>query len=144
MTDQQMKDAIHGFMKSWTSGDIKKALIYFAPDAVWISPNGTFKGMEQIEKNLNWTKNLVKNFQINETGLGIITKDDKAVIEHDISGNVNDKPVVMPSMCVYEFKNDKVANIRTYFDRLSEAQQVATGLAKTAVNAVVGGVQKGL
>jgi len=50
-----------------------------------------------------------------------------------------------PSVCIDEFKNGKIANLRTYFDRLAQSQQVAKGMfAKWGVNAVVNRAQKGL
>jgi ketosteroid isomerase-like protein len=48
MTDQEIKDAIRGFIKSWAAGDVKNALSFFAEDGVWKGPQGTFKGTSQI------------------------------------------------------------------------------------------------
>ena len=51
----------------------------------------------------------------------------------------------MPAVCIYEFKDGKMANVREFSDRLTQAQQAAKGMfARWAVNAVVNGTQKGL
>jgi uncharacterized protein (TIGR02246 family) len=144
MTDQQIKDAIRGFCKSWTSGDVKHALSLFTDDSVWVTPQGTFKGMSQIEKYAKWIYENNKDFKITETGIGIITQGDTAVIEHDVSGTMDGMKWVSPADCIWEFKNGKVARVRTFYDVLSQAQQVAKGPAKLAVNAVVNASQKGL
>ncbi|HEX9896343.1 MAG TPA: nuclear transport factor 2 family protein [Dehalococcoidales bacterium] len=145
MTDQQIKDAIRGFLKSSTAGDVKGALSFFTEDAVWISPQGTFKGTAQIEKLITWMNRMNKDNKVTETGIGIITQGDTGVIEHNLSGIYNGMKWESPTVCIYEFKNGKIANIRAFMDRLTQAQQAAKGMfAKWAVNAVVNGTQKGL
>jgi ketosteroid isomerase-like protein len=145
MTDQQIKDAIRGFLKSMTAGDIKKALSFVAEDAVWIAPQGTFKGTAQIENLLTWINRMNKDNKVTETGIGIITQGDTGVIEHNLSGIYNGMKWESPTVCIYEFKNGKMANIRAFYDVLSQAQQASKGMfAKWAVNAVVNGSRKGL
>jgi ketosteroid isomerase-like protein len=145
MTDQQIKDAIRGFLKSMTAGDIKKALSFVAEDAVWIAPQGTFKGTAQIEKLITWVNKYNKDNKVTETGIGIITQGDTGVIEHNLSGIYNGMKWESPAVCIYEFKNGKIANMRGFYDVLAQAQQAAKGMfARWAVNAVVNGSQKGL
>jgi len=46
---------------------------------------------------------------------------------------------------VYEFSDEKIQHLRTVFDRLSFAKQVATGwLAQKAVNSIIDAMEKGL
>jgi ketosteroid isomerase-like protein len=145
MTEQQMKDASNGFEQAWMEGDTKQALSFFAEDAVWIAPNGTFKGKAQIEKYLIWVNKVVKNYRITETGIGIVVQGDVVIAEHILSGTIDGMKFESPAVCIDEFKNGKIVNLRTYFDRLAQSQQVAKGVfAKFGVNAVVNGVQKGL
>jgi hypothetical protein len=67
------------------------------------------------------------------------------VIEHNISGTTNGMKWESPAVCIYEFKNEKMANVRAFYDALSQSQQAAKGIfAKWAVNAVVNGSRKGL
>ena len=97
MTDQQIKDAIRGFLKSCVAGDTKQALSLFTEDAVWVSPQGTFKGIAQIEKFLTWVNGITKDYKITETGIGIITQGDTGVIEHNLSGTFKGKKWAMPA-----------------------------------------------
>ena len=145
MTDQQIKDAIRSFLKAWATGDTKQALSFFAEDAVCIGPPGTFKGTAQIEKYITWVSKMTKDFKITETGTGIITQGDTGIIEHLLSGTLNGMKWESPAVCIYEFKNGKMASVRAFYDALSQAQQAAKGMfAKWAVNAVVNASKKGL
>jgi ketosteroid isomerase-like protein len=145
MNDQETRDFIHGFLEAWTSGQIKQALALFTEESTWMAPPATFKGLAQIENYLTWAVSSIKDFHITENGNGIVSQGDRAFIEHELSGTLNGKPFKLPSACAWEFKDGKVANLRTYFDVLSQAQQVASGaMAKFAVNAVVKASQQGL
>jgi ketosteroid isomerase-like protein len=144
MTDQEIKDAIRSFIKSWAAGDVKNALSFFAEDGVWTGPQGTFKGISQIEKFLTWVIGITKDYHATETGIGIITQGDMGVIEHDLYGTVNGMKGVVPTACIYEFKNGKIANVRVYQDRLTLAQQATKGISKWIVNMVVKGSKRGL
>lgn len=144
MTDQQIKDAIRGFLKSMTAGDGKGALSFFAEDAVWVSPQGTFKGIAQIEKLLTWMNRVNKDNKVTETGVGIITQGETGVIEHKLSGIYNGTKWETPAVCIYDFKNGKIANVRAFMDSLSQAQQATKGVSRWVVNLVVNRALKGL
>ncbi len=144
MTEQEIKDSIRGFLKSITAGDIKNALLSFAEDAVWTSPQGIFKGIPQIEKLLTWMDRTIEDYKITETGIGIIVQGDTGVVEHDLSGTYNGMRGEVPAMCIYEFKNGKITNVRAFHDRLTLAQQATKGISRWVVNAVVNGTTKGL
>ena len=48
-------------------------------------------------------------------------------------------------MCVYEFSGDKIQSIRSVWDRLTMAKQVAGGVVdKWMVGSLVGSMEKGL
>jgi ketosteroid isomerase-like protein len=145
MTDQQIKDSIHGFFKAWTTGDTKQALSFFADDAVFIVSRGTFQGTAQIEKYITWINRGTKDYKVTETGIGIIAQGDKAVDEHKLSGTANGMKWELPAVCVYEFKNGKIADMRGFYNVLSQVQQSTKGMfAKWMVNTVLNGSQKGL
>jgi len=145
MKEQEMKDSIRGFFKAWMAGDTKQALSFFADDAVFIVPRGTFKGTAQIEKYLAWVNRGTRDYEVNEAGIGIIIQGDMAVDEHRLSGISNGVKWEVPAVCIYEFKNGKIANMRGFYDLLSQVQQSTKGMfAKWRVNTVVNGSQKGL
>jgi len=145
MTEQEIRDSIHGFFKAWTTGDTKHALSFFAEDAVFIVPRGTFKGSAQIEKYITWVYRMTQDYRFTETGIGIIAQGDTAVDEHILSGIANGMKWELPGVCIYEFKNGKIANMRGFYNVLSQLQQMAKGVvAKWMVNTVVNASQKGL
>jgi ketosteroid isomerase-like protein len=145
MNDQQIKDAIRGFLNSWATGDVKKALSFLAEDVVWIAPHGTFRGTAQIENFITWVNRVNKDYKITETGIDIITQGDTGVIEHNLSGIYEGMKWELPTVCIYDFKNGKIATVRVFQDRLTLAQQVAKGFfPKWTVNTVVNATKKGL
>ncbi len=145
MTEQQNKDAAIRFQQAWMAGDTQQALSFFADDAIWIAPNGVFEGRAQIEKYLTWVNEIVKDYNIAETGIGIVVQGDAVITEHVLSGTIDGMEFESPAVCIDEFRSGKIVKSRTYFDRLAQSQQVARGMfAKWGVNAVVNGAQKGL
>jgi len=145
MSDEQIKASIRGFIKAMVAGDSKQAVALLAPDAVWTGPGGTFKGATDIVAYTERIKKAVKDYRITENGMGIVVQGNTGVIEHDIAGITDGKKWQVPATCIYEFKNDKIQNLRTFYDRLSQAKQAAGGLiAKTAVNSIVNAMEKQL
>lgn len=145
LEEDQMKEAIRGFMSAWTKGDIKQASSYFAEGSVWVTPLGTFEGIGQIEKFANWIIQGTKDFTLTETGAGIIVQGNFAAIEHNISGVINGLPYTVPGCCFYEFKDGKFVSVKTFLDVLSQAQQITPdGPAKEGINAIVQATRQGL
>ena len=144
MNEQQIKDTIRGFFKAWIEGDTKGALSFFADDAVFTVPRGIFKGAAEIERYLMWVNRGTKDYKVAETGIGIITQDDTAVDEHRLSGTSNGMKWELPGVCIWEFKNGKVVNMRGFYNVLSQAQQSTKGVSRWVVNTVVNASKKGL
>ncbi len=145
MSEEQMKTAIRGFLKSIMEGDVTKSLSFLTQDVVWVAPQGTFKGSAEVQKYLAWMKQIAKDSKITETGIGILVQGNTAAIEHNIAGNTNDMKWEIPAMCIYEFKNEKIQNMRSFYDTLAQAKQVVKrGIPKMAVNSVVKATIKGL
>jgi predicted Fe-Mo cluster-binding NifX family protein len=51
---------------------------------------------------------------------------------------------IQPAVCIYDFQNGKIVNVRVFQDRLTVAQQATKGIAKWMVNMIVNATQKGL
>ena len=145
MNDEQKKDAIRDFLKVWVAGDTQKPLALFTEESTWIAPQGTFKGLKQIEIYLKWVYNASREYQVTETGIGIIVQGEVAVTEHVLSGIYGDIKWASPAVCIYEFEDDKIINIRTYTDVLDQARQLAKGpVEKMAVGSIIKASRAGL
>ena len=145
MSEEQIKASIRGFLKAMVAGDSKQAASFLAPDVAWTGPGGTFKGAADVVAFAERIRKAVKDYRITENGMGIVVQGNTGVIEHNIAGISDGRKWEIPAICIYEFKNDKIQNMRTFYDRLSQAQQAAGGLiAKTAVNSVVNAMEKPL
>jgi ketosteroid isomerase-like protein len=145
MTEEQVKEAIRGFLKAMAAGDVKQAVSFMATDVIWTEPNGVHKGQAEVGTYVEKIKKIVQEYQVTETGIGIVVQGNTGIIEHNLAGVTDGKKWGIPAMCIYEFQNDKMQNIRTFYDRLSQAKQVAGGIiAKTAINSVINAMEKQL
>ena len=74
-----------------------------------------------------------------------MVQENKGVHEDVIAGTMEGMKFEGLAVCVYEFSDEKIQELRTVYDRLLMAKQVAKGwLAKTVVNLVVKKAEKGL
>lgn len=145
MEDNQMKDVIRDFLKAWTRGEIEKAASYFADDAVWIAPQGTFKGKDQIKKYADWCLQVIDNLAVIQTGTGILTSGNTAVIEAVVSSGPSGSLWKVPSVTVIDFKDGKIISFRNHMDMLSHAQQtLSDGPGKEAVDTILSITHNGL
>ena len=144
MADEQIKATIRGFIKAMASGDGTQAASYVAQDAVWVQAGGaTYKGSSEIVAYIGKLKKAAPDFKVTENGMGIVVQGSVGVIEHDLSGTTGGKQWVVPATCVYEFKGDKIQNIRTFYDRLNQAKQAAKGMFQTwVVSSVISAMEK--
>jgi protein involved in ribonucleotide reduction len=126
------------FAKEMAAGNADKAITYLTEDMVWVTPYGTYKGKGEAKQVLAAMARNMKNMKFTETGNGIIVQGDKAFFEHVLSGTFQGNKYEMLSMCAYEFSGEKVKAMRTVYDRLLIAQQVASGWpAKPMINMIV-------
>lgn len=145
MTDEKIESIMRDLIKTLETGDVEKALSFFAEDGVWVTPNGTFKGKEELRRYLTYSAQSMRDVTITETGNKIIVQGDKAFYEHVIAATIEGNRAEGLAMCAYEFTNDKVQEVRTVYDRLLMAKQAAKGwLAKKIVNSIVKQAEKGL
>jgi len=144
MTDQEIKNAIRGFLKSLMAGDANSAASFFTGDALFTTSLGTFKGTAQIEKYITWVNKVTEDYRMTETGAGIITQGDVGVIEYRLSGVSRGMNWELPAICIYDFKNGKIANMRGVCNVLSRSQQTTKGISRWMVNLVANRATKGL
>ena len=144
MADEKIASIMREFVKTLGKEDIEKTLSYFTEDGVWINPNGTFKGKEELRRYLTVLSESMQDVTVTECGNGIIVQGNKAFFEHVIAGTMKGERAEVLAMCAYEFSGDKIKESRTTYDRLSMAEQAATGLGKWMVNLIVKQAEKGL
>ena len=145
MAEEKIASIMRDVSKTLETGEVEKALSFFAEDGVWVTPNGTFKGKQELRRYLTYMAESMRDVTIRETGNKIIAQGNKAFYEHVIAATIEGKRVEGLAMCAWEFTNDKVQEVRTVYDRLLMAKQAAKGwFAKTLVNSIVKQVEKGL
>lgn len=138
MPEEKIAGIMREFVKGMAAGDVEKNLSYLTDDAVWVTPDGTYKGKEGIKSSLTAMARNMKDMKITEAGNGIIVQGDKAFFEHVLSGTFQGKKFEMLGMCSYEFSGDKIKAVRSVYDRLLVAQQTVKGWpAKPLVNMIV-------
>jgi len=151
VSEEKIKSVVYGFGEAFVKRDVEKMLSFFAEDAVWVSPAGTFKGKEEIKRILTWDTQIMPTVKSTRSGIGLIVKENKAVAEDIDEGWTEGKKFEMLAITVFEFSHDKIQHIRLFYDRLSIIKQVTmqykglTGwFAKRLINYIVGHAEKGL
>jgi len=145
MSKEDLMSMMRKFKDALNKKNLEKSLSFFAEDADWVNPEGEFKGKEEIKKYFKWAFEINPDQKIIESGVKIIAEEDKAVYEHIIEGSVEGMKYQILALCIYESKGEKFQHIRTAYDRLSMAKQLAKGpIAKTAVNTIINRMEKGL
>ena len=138
MTNEEITNIMRDFVQTMAKGDVEKTLSFFAEDAVWVEPNGTFKGKDELRSYLSAQAKSMEDKTVTETGNGIIVEGNKAFFEHVLGATVQGRRAEFLAMCAYEFSNGKIKEVRTTYDRLLIAQQAVKGwLPKMLVNFIV-------
>jgi len=146
MSEKKIESIIRSFVEAVEKRDEEKTLSFLAEDAVWVAPEGTFKGKEEIKRLLTWMAQSARDIKFRDTGIGIMVKGNKAVYEYVIEA-VTSEGITFetPGICVYEFSDEKIEQHRVLYDRLSIGKQVAKGwFAKRVVNSLIARGEKGL
>ena len=143
--DESTMTLINGFLRAIMEGDAAQAGLFLTEDAIWAMPHGAFRGTSEIKLYLTWMGRTATHLMVVNTGIGILEQGNICVIEHNLSGITNGLNWEIPAVCIYEFGDGKVKNIRTFFDRLSLYRQAPSGvLARKALNAIVNMAEKEL
>jgi uncharacterized protein (TIGR02246 family) len=145
MSKEELISMMRKFKDAYNKKDLEKTLSFFAEDADLVNPNGVFKGKEEIKNYFKWVFEINPDQKIIESGVKIIAEEDKAVYEHILEGSFEGMKYQILALCIYESKGSKFQHLRSVFDRLSMAKQLAKGpIAKTAVNTIINRMEKGL
>ena len=123
MTNDEITNIMRDFGQTMAKGDVEKTLSFFTEDAVWVEPNGTCKGKDEVRSYLSAQAKSMEDKTVTETGNGIIVEGNKAFFEHILGATVQGRRAEFLAMCAYEFSNGKIKEVRTTYDRLLIAQQ---------------------
>ena len=143
MSNEEIASVMRDFVQTMAKGDVEKTLSFFTEDGVFVTPNGTFKGKDELRRHLSAEAESMQDMAVTETGNGIIVEGNKAFFEHVIAATVQGRRAEVLAMCAYEFSNGKIKEVRTTYDRLLIAQQAVKGwLPKMLVNFIVRQAEK--
>lgn len=144
MSEEKIENTMRNFIAALVERDVEKTLSFFAEGATYVTPEGTFKGKEELRRYLAWAAH-VPDLTVTDTGIGIMVKGNKAVYEHTLAGTIEGVKCKWLTICMYEFRNDKIQHLRSVCDRLSIGKQVAQGwFAKRVLNSFIKRAEKGL
>ncbi len=145
MSEEKIESVMRDYIAALVKRDVEKALSFFAEDATLVTPEGTFKGKEELKRYLTWSAQSVPDLTVTDAGIGIMVQENRAVYEHVLAGTIEGVKCEWLGMCVYEFSDEKIQHLRTVHDRLSTAKQVTKGwLAKRIVSSIIKRAEKGL
>ena len=145
MSEKKIEGIMRDFVEAIEERNVERALSFLTDDADYVTPEGTFKGKEELRRYLNWGTQTTPNQKVRDTGIGIMVKGNKAVFEHIVEGTYEDTNYEALTICVYEFSDEKIQHLRTVVDRLSIAKQAAKGwFAKRIMNSIITRAEKGL
>jgi limonene-1,2-epoxide hydrolase len=133
---------LHGFVEAFLRKDVEKALSYFQDDAIAQSPDGTFKGKNQLKRYLI-AQMQFPDIKIVDYGINVLAKGNTVIYEFEERATYQGKKFSAHVVSVAEMKNGKFQYVRDYYDRLSIAKQVVTGrLATRAVDSIINEMEK--
>jgi ketosteroid isomerase-like protein len=146
MSEEKLESFLRDFGKAFVERDVEKMLSFFAENGVFVSPEGTFKGKEELRRYWTWNVKVNPNVKLRDTGVGIVVKGNKIFHELIVEGVTPEgRKFEIPGMDVYEISEGKIQQKRSFYDRLSVAKQVAKGwLENTIINVVINRMEKGL
>jgi len=128
MSEKKIESVIRGWREAIEKRDVEKALSFVAEDAVWVAPEGTFRGKEEWKRYLTWMAKVTPEIKLKDAGIGIMPKGNKAVSQYTLEAKTLDgMKYEVPGICIYELKNEKIQQHSTVLDRLLVAKQVAKG-----------------
>lgn len=126
MSEKEIESILRDFGEAFVKRDVEKTLSFFAEDAVLAGPEGTFRGKHEIKHYWTWDARFSPTITVRDSGIGIMVKENRAIVEHILQGAFEDKKYETPAMNLHEFSDGKIQHMRSYYDRLSAIKQVAT------------------
>ena len=116
-------DIVMAFYGAWANGDIDASLAHCADDLVWDNvPLKPFEGKDRVRSFLEKFAVGMSNphYDIKHT----MESGDMVMIEGVENYEKNGHFVAVPYMAVFRFRDDKIAEMRDYFDLKTVERQL--------------------
>jgi len=126
MSEEKIVSVIRDFVDTCVRQDVEKTLSFLTEDMVWVQPEGTFKGKDEVKRLLEW---LPRSFwynqvKVRDAGVGILVNGDKAVHELTIEGmSAHGRTYEAPAISIFEFRGENIQRYRTLCDRMTLGKQ---------------------
>ena len=144
MSEEKVEGIMREAIEALNERDVEKLLSFFAEEAAWGTPEGIFKGKEELKRYLTWLFECNPDLTAMDVGIGIMACENKAVYEHIFRGTRRGKKWQALVISVCEFNNEKIQRIRSVYDRLSIAKQAARGCGTRLIPYIIMRAEKGL
>jgi ketosteroid isomerase-like protein len=126
LSEEKVVSVIRDFVEAYVKGDVEKTLSFLTEDVVWVQPEGTFKGKEEVKRLLTWLPNSFwySQLKVRDAGVGILVKGNKAVYEQTIEGvSAHSRTYEAPAISIFEFSGEKIQQYRALCDRMTLGKQ---------------------
>lgn len=145
MAEKENEDVIRDLVASLERKDIGGVLSCFTDDATWFTPQGIFRGKEEIKRYLDWLGNSLSDIRFTYEGVGILVQGNKGVHQSIYGATYKGIKFSVDNICTYEFSGKKIKNHWIINNMLSLTQQAATGpIARKVVNMIIAKTEQGL
>ena len=141
--EKENSKVFYDFIKALKNKDMEKALSFFDEGAEWITPEGEFHDEEELGRYLKWFGDNIHTVSV--SNIRLVSKGNIAACELFLEGNSEGENWQVTALSYCEVNNSRIIYLRTVYDRLSVARQVARdGLAGLAVSKIVERMEEGL
>jgi ketosteroid isomerase-like protein len=141
------KKILQDIHEALNTKDFDKAVSFFADDADDVSPDGAFKGKAGIKHHFEWMAEAAAKANVSDiklTEVGVYGEADVLTHLYNMEGTSKKGKFSIPAVAIAEFKNGKIQRISSYYDRLTMAKQMASGVVATRlIKTIVGQMEKG-
>jgi len=142
MSEEENARNAHAFVEALNKKDFDKAHSYFVDDATLESPDGTFKGKNELRRAF-MAETQFPDLKITDYGVGMLVKGNLGVYEFEEEATYQGKKISVHVASVAEMKDGKFQKMRNYYDRLSVAKQAVKGwMATRAVNSIINEMER--
>lgn len=74
VSEERIKSLMHEFIKAQQEGDVERTLSFFAEDASYVTPMGTFHGEKELRAYFAHTAETIPDLTITPTGIDAIAE----------------------------------------------------------------------